>query len=85
MKFILLTPSQQLAAVEDAASVTVPGEAGEFGVLPGHMALVSTLRAGGTIRVTSTSGQTQTFSVTAGVAEVTPQSVTILAESAQAQ
>lgn len=81
MKFTLLTPAQQLAETE-AASVTIAGEAGDFGVLPGHMAMVSTLRPGGTVSVTSTTGVTETFTVSTGVAEVTPQSVVILAESA---
>lgn len=84
MKFTLLTPAQQMAETE-ATYVTIAGEAGDFGVLPGHMAMVSTLRPGGQVVVTSTSGATETFTVSAGVAEVTPQSVVILAESATAQ
>ena len=81
MKFTLLTPAQQLAETE-ATEVTVPGDAGDFGVLPGHMDLVSTLRPGGIVSVTDTAGTTQSFTVTAGVAQVTPTSVVILAESA---
>lgn len=84
MKFALLTPAQQLAEIE-ATSVTVAGEAGDFGVLPGHMPMVSTLRPGGTVTATDVSGKTLTFTVTAGVAEVTPTSVVVLAESATAQ
>jgi F-type H+-transporting ATPase subunit epsilon len=81
MKFTLLTPAQQLAETE-ATYVTVAGEAGDFGVLPGHMPLVSTLRPGGTVSVTGTDGTTETFTVSAGVAEVSPTSVVILAETA---
>jgi F-type H+-transporting ATPase subunit epsilon len=81
MKFTLLTPAQQMAET-DATYVTIAGESGDFGVLPGHMALVSTLRPGGQVSVTTASGTTETFTVSAGVAEVTPQSVVILAESA---
>lgn len=81
MKFTLLTPAQQLAETE-ASYVSIAGESGDFGVLPGHMALVSTLRAGGKVSVTNMSGVVETFTVSAGVAEVTPHSVTILAESA---
>lgn len=81
MKFTLLTPGQQLAQTE-ATFVEVAGEAGDFGVLPGHMALVSTLRAGGKVSVTTTAGTHQSFTVSGGIAEVTPKSVTILAESA---
>lgn len=84
MKFTLLTPARQLAETE-ATSVTVAGESGDFGVLPGHMNMVSTLRAGGTVSVTDTSGKTEVFTVSGGVAQVTPTSVTILAEEATAQ
>lgn len=80
MQFILLTPAQQVADVT-ASYVAVPGEGGDFGVLPGHMQFVSTLRAGGTITVTLEDGSTNTYTVTAGVAEVTSRSVTILAEA----
>lgn len=84
MKFTLLTPARQLAETE-AASVTVAGEAGDFGVLPGHMNMVSTLRPGGTVSVTDTAGKTETFTISGGVAQVTPTSVTVLAEEATAQ
>ena len=83
MKFTLLTPAQQMAETE-ATYVSIAGEAGDFGVRPGHMAMVSTLRPGGQVVVTTTSGATETFTVSAGVAEVTGQSVVILAESATA-
>lgn len=83
MKFTLLTPAQALAQTE-ATYVHVSGEAGDFGVLPGHMPLVSTLRPGGLVKVTEAGGKTSSFTISAGVAEVTPTSVTILAESATA-
>ena len=82
MQFLLLTPAKQLADLQ-ASYIHITGEDGDFGVMPGHMPLVSTLRPNGFVKVTSTSGQVQTFTVSAGVAEVTPQSVTILAETAQ--
>ncbi len=82
LKFTLLTPAQQMAETV-ATYVTVAGEAGDFGVLPGHMPLVSTLRPGGTVSVTSQEGKTETFTVSAGVAEISPTSVVILAESAE--
>jgi F-type H+-transporting ATPase subunit epsilon len=83
MKFTLLTPAQQLAELE-ATYVTIAGEAGDLGVLPGHMPLVSTLRPGGSVTATDASGKVSTFTVTAGIAQVTPESVVILAESATA-
>ena len=83
MKFTLLTPAQQLAETE-ASYVAIAGEAGDFGVLPGHMAMVSTLRPGGNVSVTGTDGTTETFTVSTGVAEISPTSVVILAETAEA-
>lgn len=84
MKFALLTPAQQLAETE-ATYVSVAGESGDFGVLPGHMSLVSTLRPGGTVSVTDKSGKIESFTISAGVAEVSPTGVTILAETAERQ
>lgn len=81
MKFTLLTPAQQLAETE-ATYVSIAGESGDFGVLPGHMTMVSTLRPGGQVSVTKAGGTTETFTVSAGVAEITAESVIILAESA---
>ena len=81
MKFTLLTPAHQLAETE-ATYVSVAGESGDFGVLPGHMPLVSTLRPGGNVSVTDSDGNTETFTVSAGVAEVSPAGVVILAEAA---
>ncbi len=83
LKFILLTPAQQVAET-DASYVSVAGESGDFGVLPGHMAMVSTLRPGGIVAVTGPGGIITSYTVSSGVAEVSPQGVTILAESATA-
>jgi F-type H+-transporting ATPase subunit epsilon len=79
MKFSLLTPAKQVADME-AAYINIPGDAGDFGVLPGHMPLVSTLREGGTVEVTDTAGTKQTFCISAGFADVRPEGVTVLAE-----
>jgi F-type H+-transporting ATPase subunit epsilon len=80
LQVICLTPAQKVAELE-ALSVTIPGEAGQFGVLPGHMALVSTLQPGGTVEVNLPTGLTERFTVRGGVAQITPHSVTILAEA----
>lgn len=82
LKFTLLTPAQQLAETE-ATYVSVAGDAGDFGVLPGHMPLVSTLRPGGMVSVTKADGTTEAFTVSAGVAEVSASGVVILAEAAE--
>ncbi|MCP5405208.1 MAG: ATP synthase F1 subunit epsilon [Pseudomonadaceae bacterium] len=80
MKFTLLTPAQQVADME-VTYVHVPGDAGDFGVLPGHMPLVSTLRSGGTVEATDTTGKTHTYTVSGGFAEVSASGVNVLAEA----
>jgi F-type H+-transporting ATPase subunit epsilon len=45
VKFSLTTPKGALVDT-DVDEVTAPGEEGEFGVLPGHVALMSGLRPG---------------------------------------
>ena len=82
MKFNLLTPAKHVAEL-DAAYVNIPGDAGDFGVRPGHMPLVSTLREGGTVEVTETTGTKHTFKVTAGFADIRADDVTVLAEAIQ--
>lgn len=79
MKFILLTPAQQVADM-DAAYVNVPGEKGDFGVLPGHMPLISTLRSEGVVEVTDTAGSKHRYTVSGGFADVGAAGVTVLAE-----
>jgi F-type H+-transporting ATPase subunit epsilon len=77
--FALLTPAQQVAAFK-ATFVTVDGADGQFGVLPGHAPLVSMLAEGGKVVATDEEGKAHTYTVTAGVANVTPNKVTVLAE-----
>jgi len=62
--------------------VVAPGYDGEFGVLPGHIPFLTSLQIGEMYyRDGST---TRYFAVSGGYAEVLPDKVTILAESAEA-
>jgi F-type H+-transporting ATPase subunit epsilon len=79
--FHVLTPAAQLAAGE-ATYAQVPGVGGSFGMLKGHAPVVSLLAENAPLVLTLADGTTQTFTVTGGVAEVTPEGLTILAESA---
>ena len=63
---------------EEVTSVILPGGAGEFGVLPQHMPLISTLKAG-TMEVTK-SGVKEFYFIAGGFVEVNPTSVIVLAE-----
>ena len=79
--FEIVSPERLL--VSDAADmVTVPGAEGDFGVLAGHMPLISTLRPGVIdIRGGQASGDTRLF-VLGGFAEANPDRLTVLAEEA---
>lgn len=79
--FELVTPAELLLA-EDADMVVVPGEAGDFGVLPGHAPLMSTIRPG-TVEVYQGSQVARRLFVEGGFAEVTDDRCTVLAEEAQ--
>ncbi|MBZ0113104.1 MAG: ATP synthase F1 subunit epsilon [Thermoanaerobaculia bacterium] len=60
--------------------VTLPGRLGEFGVLPGHMPLLSILNVG-ELRYRD-GKKTESFAVSGGFAEIADDMVTVLAESA---
>jgi len=82
-QFEIVTPAK--ATLSQAAElVIIPGAAGDFGVLPGHAPMLSTLRPG-TIEIRDrTLKILQRVFVEGGFAEVTPERCTILAEEAVA-
>ena len=76
----LATPSRLVVGTE-VDEVVVPGSEGYFGVLPGHSPLISTIRPG-TIDIYENRVITQQFFVVGGLAEVTPERCTVLADEA---
>ena len=80
VEFELVSPERLLLsrAVE---MVVVPGAEGDFGVLPGHAPLISTVRPG-IIEVHDDGKVTDRIFVAGGFAEVNPQRCTVLAEVA---
>jgi F-type H+-transporting ATPase subunit epsilon len=78
--FELVSPEKLLLSVQ-AEQVVVPGEAGDFGVLPGHAPVISTLR-NGIIEVTGADGKIERIFVAGGFAEVANDKLTVLAEEA---
>lgn len=76
----ILTP-EKVVLNESVESVTAPGTLGEFGVLPGHAPLVSTLGTG-EVRIKK-DNQDQFLAISGGFAEVGNNKVTILAETAE--
>ena len=80
VKFELVSPERLLLS-EEVDSVVIPGAEGDFGVLPGHSRLISTIRPG-VITVFEGGRTTDRIFVEGGFAEVTPQGCTVLAERA---
>jgi F-type H+-transporting ATPase subunit epsilon len=78
--FELVSPERLLLSVE-ADMVTVPGAEGDFGVLPGHAPLISSLRPG-VIVVEGAADWDDRIFVAGGVAEVAADRLTVLAEEA---
>ena len=79
-KFELVSPERVLVSA-DVTEVQLPGVEGDFTVLSGHAPVISILRPGVVRAKTEGSNGTRTF-VHSGFCEVTPDSVTVLAEKA---
>ena len=76
----IVTP-EKLVVKDVAEEAQIPGKNGYMGILPGHAPLISELAVG---EITyRTSGVTKHISVAWGFAEVLPDKVTILAETAE--
>lgn len=80
VQFELVSP-QQLLLSEDVEMVVVPGGEGDFGVLPGHSPMISTVRPG-VIHVFADGAVSSRIFVAGGFAEVTGSRCTVLAEEA---
>ncbi|MFO7990399.1 MAG: F0F1 ATP synthase subunit epsilon [Thermodesulfobacteriota bacterium] len=82
-KLMLEVVTPQKAVVSEAVdTVVAPGSEGEFGALKGHTTFLTSLKVG-TLRYTDANGKEQHLFVNGGFAEVLPDKVTILAESAE--
>jgi F-type H+-transporting ATPase subunit epsilon len=79
----VVTP-QKAVVSETVNSVVAPGTEGEFGALKGHTTFLTSLKVG-TLKYTDVSGKEKLLFVNGGFAEVLPDKVTILAESAERQ
>jgi F-type H+-transporting ATPase subunit epsilon len=82
LELIVVTPERQLLR-ETVVEVTIPGLDGELGILPGHAPLITELGIGEVRYRISTSSQPVLLAVLRGFAEVLPDRVTLLAETAE--
>jgi F-type H+-transporting ATPase subunit epsilon len=80
LEFELVTPERLLLS-ETVEMVVVPGTEGNFGVLPGHAPLISTIRPG-MIEIYQDQAVTRRIFIVSGIAEVTPERCTVLADEA---
>ena len=78
-KFELVSPERVLMS-GDAEQVLLPGAEGDMTILAGHAPVISTLRPG-VLDVVLTGAKSRVF-VKSGFAEVEPDRLTVLAESA---
>ena len=64
-----------------AEFVVLPGEAGELGILPGHMPLMTRIKPGA-VRIKRQDGSEEVIFVASGLLEVQPGLITVLADTA---
>lgn len=65
-----------------AEFVALPGEAGELGILPGHMPLMTRIKPGAVRVKVPNQGEDELVFVAGGILEVQPGLVTVLADTA---
>ena len=73
----IVTPEKRVLS-ETVDSVVLPGTEGEFGVLPMHVPLVTTLKPGELVY--SKDGKSEHFAIGTGFVEVTGTSVAVLTD-----
>jgi len=64
-----------------ARFVALPGEAGELGILPGHVPLITRIKPGA-VRIEKADGGEEFVFVAGGILEVQPRHITVLSDTA---
>ncbi|HKW56784.1 MAG TPA: F0F1 ATP synthase subunit epsilon [Candidatus Acidoferrum sp.] len=82
LQLIVVTPERQLLR-ENAADVQLPGASGYLGVLPGHAPLITELGIGELSYREASGKESPHIAIISGFAEVLPDRVTVLAETAE--
>ncbi|MDO8903785.1 F0F1 ATP synthase subunit epsilon [Hydrogenophaga sp.] len=65
----------------EAKFVALPGEAGELGILPGHIPLITRIKPGA-VRIEKAEGGEEFVFVAGGILEVQPNHITVLSDTA---
>ncbi len=76
----VVTPDREIVR-DSVSSVTVPGKGGYLGILPGHAPLLSELQTGELFYTRA--GFSRYLAVSRGFAEVLPERVIVLAQTAE--
>ena len=79
IRLSIVTPNGEIFN-DDVKTVTLPGKEGEFGVLPGHSSLVSSLTVG--VIVIETKNSTEAVAINWGHVKVDEKSVDVLVDGA---
>ena len=80
--FLEVVTPQKAVVSEEVEIVVAPGSEGEFGALKGHTTFLTSLKTGA-LRYREGGGKERVLFINGGFAEVLPDKVTILAESAE--
>ncbi|MFW2437418.1 MAG: ATP synthase F1 subunit epsilon [Parvibaculales bacterium] len=78
LQFDLVSP-ESLVLSAQVDSVSVPGLEGDFGVMPNHSPVMSIIRPG--VLVVENDGVVSQYHLDGGFVDVTPEGVTVLAET----
>ncbi len=81
IKLSIVAPNGQIFN-DDVKTVTLPGKEGEFGVLPGHASLVSSLTVG--VIIIEKANSTEAVAINWGHVKVSESSVDVLVDGAVA-
>ena len=76
-----LDSPENLIFNDEVGMIIVPGKDGDFGVLPGHSKVMSSLRPGRVMVYGEDKNLLKAFFVSGGFAEVNPEKCIVLAES----
>ncbi|GGD42704.1 ATP synthase epsilon chain [Malaciobacter pacificus] len=79
LRLSIVTPNGEIFN-DEVKTVTLPGKEGEFGVLPGHSALVSSLTVG--VIVIEKENSTEAVAINWGHVKVDEKTVDVLADGA---
>lgn len=78
----IVTPNGSVYSVDQAELVVLQTESGEMGIMAGHIPTVAPLKIGA-VRVTLSGNKKEHIAVTEGFAEIRPDKVSVLVQSAE--